>query len=486
MTESVSTPAPTLTTLSSEARQAIHEAALTILSEIGMKILHPGALDLLRSAGCPIERENIAKIPGRLVLRSVDSAPSNIAVFDRLGDRAMDLGGRRAYFGTGSDLIYAHEADTGRRHQCILEDIGRAAAVADALPNIDFIMSFAHPHEVNPDRSYVLSFHAMATHSTKPIVNTAKGRDDLHRMWEMACVLRGGEQQLREKPYFIHYAEPISPLKFPFDSLDKLLFCAEKAVPAIYSPAPIAGSTAPMSIAGHVAQGLAESFCGLVIHQLANKGAPFLMGMGPAVLDMTTSQCSYNAPEYLMAYQAMIEMSLFYDLPNWGYAGTSDSQVPDEQAAFEAGLETYIAAMAGSNLNHDVGYLDFGRTGSLEMMVALDEMIDQVRRMCRGIPVDEEQLAVDVVREVGADGNFLTHPHTLRHVRATQWRPKLISRAGFEKWQAAGETTLMDRTRKKLQRILDQHLPVPVEPEMAAAIQHLADTYLPSPAGRPV
>jgi trimethylamine--corrinoid protein Co-methyltransferase len=479
MTPSGTTIAPKLTILSEDAKQAIHEAALTILEDIGMKILHPVALDRLRSAGCPVENEYLVKIPSDLVLQSLDSPPSNIEIYDRLGNHVMDLGGRRSYFGTGSDLIYAHEADTGKRHQCVLEDIGIAASVSDALPNIDFIMSFAHPHEVNPDRSYVLSFQAMASHSVKPIVNTAKGRDDLNKMWEIACLLRGGEEKLRQQPYFIHYSEPISPLKFPFDSLDKALFCAEKGVPLIYSPAPIAGSTAPMSIAGHVAQGLAECFCGLVIHQLTAQGAPFLMGMGPAVLDMATSQCSYNAPEYIMAYQAIIEMSLFYDLPNWGYAGTSDSQVPDEQATLESGLETYIAAMSGSNLNHDVGYLDFGRTGSLEMMVVLDEIIDQVRRMCRGIPIDSDFLGVDAIRDVGPDGNFLTHPHTLKHMRATQWRPRLISRAGFEKWQAAGETTLMERAREQLARIRAGHKPIPIEPEIAARIQALVDRYDP-------
>jgi len=480
MTDSKRSFPPTLTFLSTEAKQAIHAAALSILADIGVKILHEGALATLKAAGCAAgENSNIVKIPSELVLRAVDSAPNNIEIFNRSGEKVMDLGGRRAYFGTGSDLIYAYDAATGERHQCVLSDVGRAALVADALPNIDFIMSFAHPSDVVPERSYLLSFQAMATHSVKPIVNTAQGRRDLEKMWEIARTLRGSEEALREKPYFIHYAEPISPLKFPFDSLDKLLFCAEKGVPAIYSPAPIAGSTAPMTIAGHVAQGLAECFCGLVIHQLTAAGAPFLMGMGPAVLDMATSQCSYNAPEYLMAYQAMIEMSLFYDLPNWGYAGTSDSQLPDEQAAFEAGLETFWAAMAGSNLNHDVGYLDFGRTGSLEMIVILDEVIDQVRRMATGIPVDEDMLALDTIRAVGPDGNFLTQPHTLKHMRATQWRPRLISRQGFEKWQAAGATSLMDRARQRLRQILSNHRPAALETAMAADIQTVADRYSP-------
>ncbi|UCE53204.1 MAG: trimethylamine methyltransferase family protein [Desulfobacterales bacterium] len=468
---------PNLSFLSDADKDQIHQAALRILSEIGMKLFHDEALALLKDAGCIVEKGGIAKIPGKLVQQAIDNAPGNIPIYDRESNPAMDLGGHRSYFGTGSDLIYSLDSKKNQRHQCVLDDVSLAARVADALPNIDFIMSFAHPSDIAPERAYLLSFQVMAANSTKPIVCTAKGRDDLSEMWQIARILRNGEDSLRSKPYFIHYAEPISPLKHPFDSVDKLLFCAEKSIPVIYSPAPIAGSTAPMTIAGHVAQGMAESFCGLMIHQLKSKGAPFLMGMGPAVLDMATGECSYNAPEYLLAYLAAIEMSHYYDLPNWGYAGTSDSQIPDEQASFEAGLLTFLSTMAGSNLNHDVGYLDFGRTGSLEMIVIQDECIDQVRRLCRGIPVNDEMLALDVIREVGSEGNFLTHPHSLKHLRTTQWRPKLSNRLGYLEWKASGGTSLLERAQQRLKNILHEHRPLPTPQDQAQKIQKRVDQF---------
>ena len=130
--------------------------------------------------------------------------------------------------------------------------------------------------------------------------------------------------------------------------------------PAIYSPAPLAGGTAPITVAGHTAQGVAESLFGLVIHQLRRPGAPFLFGIGPAVLDMATSQSSYNAPEYLMTFLCQIEMARWLDLPNWGYGGTSDSQVVDAQAGMEIAELTFLSLAAGSNLNHDIGYIDYG------------------------------------------------------------------------------------------------------------------------------
>ena len=419
----------------------------------------------------------MVKIAQELVLKSIDSAPDNIAIYDRESKHVMDLGGHRSYYGTGSDLIYSLDSQTMLRHRCALDDVARAARVADAMPNLDFIMSFAHPSDIPAPQAYLHSFQAMAASSVKPIVCTAADRSDLSEIWEIGRILRDGEDELRAKPYAIYYGEPVSPLQHSVESVDKLLFCAEKSMPAIYSPAPIAGSTAPMTVAGHVAQGLAECFCGLVIHQLKAGGAPFIMGMGPAVLDMATAQCSYNAPEYLLSYIAIIEMSHFYNLPNWGYAGTTDSQIPDEQAAFEAGLETFIAEMAGSNLNHDVGYLDFGRTGSLDMIIILNEIIDQVRRLYRGIPVNEDTLALDVIREVGSDGNFLVHRHTLEHLQSTQWRPKLINRTGYEKWEASGRISLLQRAQQKLQQILQEHRPIPIPADKARIIQKRVDQF---------
>lgn len=468
---STSTISPFLTFLDLPARTRIYDAAVTVLSDIGMRIQQDEALDLLKGAGCDIGENQTVLISADLLARCLKMAPSHIPIHNRLGQPVMDLGGRRPYFGTGSDLIFAID-DLARTHRvCVLNDVVRAARVCDALPNIDFIMSFAAPRDVPAQHSFLMEFWRMAEHSIKPIVCTAEGRRDLSEIWEIAAILRGGDAALQAEPYIIHYAEPISPLKHPASSLDKLLFCAEKHIPLVYSPAPIAGSTAPMTIAGHIAQGLAECLCGLVIHQLKSPGAPFLMGMGAAVLDMSTSQCSYNAPEYYMAYLGMIEMSHHLNLPSWGYAGTSDSKIPDEQAVFEAGVLTYLAALAGANLNHDVGYLDFGRTGSLEMIVVCDEIIDQVRRLMRGIPVDDETLALDVIREAAAQGEFLTHPHTLKHVRATQWRPRLICRKGYEDWLAAGSTSLLQRARTRLATILETHQSAAVPDQQRLAIE---------------
>ncbi|MGD8391852.1 MAG: trimethylamine methyltransferase family protein, partial [Desulfobacterales bacterium] len=141
---------PTLTFLSDQDKDKIHQAALKILAQIGMKILHAQVLELLADAGCRVEKDHIVKIPADRVMQALESTPKNIALYDREANHCMDVGGRRAYFGTGSDLIFSHDAIQNERRPCVLEDVCRAARVADALPNIDFVMSFAHPSDRPP------------------------------------------------------------------------------------------------------------------------------------------------------------------------------------------------------------------------------------------------------------------------------------------------------------------------------------------------
>jgi len=470
---------PALRFLTEEAKASIHHAALRILDEVGVQVMHEEASTLLSHAGCRVDPEGWVKIPSGMVERALRSAPENIPVYNRSGERAMDLGADRSYFGTGSDLLYTHDPGGRSRHRSLLRDVSRGALVCDALPNLDFIMSFAHPSDVPPKKAYLWSFQAMAGNSTKPIVCTAEGRGDLAKIWEISAILRGSEAEAQAMPYFIHYAEPTSPLKHPFDSLDKLLFCAEKGIPVVYSPAPMAGATAPITIPGHVAQGLAECLSGLVIHQLKRRGSPYIMGMGPAVMDMATAQSSYNAPEYYLGYVAYVEMTHFYNLPSWGYAGTSDSQIPDEQASFEAGVCTMLSCLTGANLNHDVGYLDFGRTGSLEMIVLSDEVIGMMRRVRRGMEVDDETLALEVVGEAGAKGDFLSHRHTMKHFSEVQWRPALISRAGYDRWKQGGSKSLLERAGEKLRRILQTHHPVPIPEQQSGAVSDLVERFEP-------
>jgi trimethylamine--corrinoid protein Co-methyltransferase len=463
--------------LDEDGKRAIYEAALAILHDVGMRLDHDEGRELMVGGGAELDGEERVRVPADMVADARESAPAAVEVFDRAGRPALHLGGHRCHFGTGSDLMNLYDLETGERRPASLDDVGSAARLVDALDNLDFVMSSAYAHELDASRAYLAAFATMVTNTVKPIVTTAEHAGDLAAMRRIAALVRGGDEPLAAMPYFVVYDQPSSPLTHPAESIDKLLFCADAGVPVIYSPAPLAGATAPLTAAGHVAQGTAEALFGLVLHQLRAPGAPFLFGIGPAVLDMQTMQSSYNAPEYLKAYAGAVEMAKWLDLPNWGYAGTSDAQSLDAQAGMEAGELTLLSLLLGSNLNHDIGYLDFGLTGSFEQIVLTDEFLALNRRLLDPIEVNEETLALDVVAAVGPGGDFVSQRHTARHMRSAQWRPTVLNRLSHDRWRDDGAPDARERARRKALRLLAEHTPPPLDAGLLAGIAAVAEAY---------
>jgi len=469
--------------LSERDKGAIYDAALEILSNVGMVVHHAEALALLARAGCRVEPGGRVFVPAHLVERARESAPAAVPMYDRGGAPAMELGGRNAYFGTGSDLMWTGDLETGERRLSTLDDVGRAARLVDAASHMDFAMSSAYPSEVEPRHAYVLTFLTMMHNTEKPIVAIATGGRDLRTIRDLAAVLRGGREELRARPYFAVYAEPCSPLEHPFDSIEKVLVCARAGIPCVYVPAPLTGATAPVTVAGYMAQGTAESFLGLVVGQLCRPGAPFVFGHGHAVLDMTTAQSCYNAVEGLTIEMGMVAMAKWLDLPNFANAGTTDSQLVDAQAGIDIATETLLVMQAGSNLNHNAGYLDFGLSGTLEGIVIVDEVIAQDRRLLGGIQVDAEALALEVTAKVGPGGHFLRERHTRRHYHEDHWRPTLFNRLGRPAWEAQGATDLQERARRKALDMLAGHQVRPLEPRVAWSCDDLVARFLSGDGG---
>lgn len=459
--------------LSDSDKRDIYRAALWVLSDVGMTLHHEGAVQLLLDAGASVDSSGRVRVPKRLVEQARDSVPSVIRVYDREGDLAMELGHYNSYFGTGSDLMSTYDVETGEHRPSSLEDVARAARLVDALANIDFVMSSAYPTEVGPHEAYLRSYSEMMRNTTKPLVMTAVDGKDLRVMCDVAALLRGGDENLRNKPYFIVYNEPVSPLSHSVESVEKLLVCAETGVPSVYASAQIMGATAPVTVAGHLVQGIAECLFGMVLHQLRRPGAPFVFGSGLAVLDMGTSQCLYNSVESYLTEMGQVEMAKWLDVPNFGLAGSTDSHLVDAQNGLEIAELTLLVMQAGSNLNHDVGYMDFGLTGSLESIVITDEFVGMNRRLMAGIEVTHESLALDVIAAVGPGGSFLGEAHTRKHLRPNRWQPTILNRRSRDNWLLDGSPDLRERARRKALGLLSSHEVKPLPAEVADALERV-------------
>ena len=459
----VATHQPRMRVLNREQAGAIHTAALEILQEIGFRMEHPGALSMLVDAGAKIAQPDWVKLPAAIVEKAIKSAPRQIDLYDQRGNVAMQLVNGNSFYGTGSDATFTVDVVTGERRRAVLGDVANFARLVDGLENISFAMSMANPEDVPIEDIYVHVFAEMVRNTSKPIVFIADSGKDIARIHEIACHVASGEENLRRKPFLLNYSEAISPLRFPHNVMEKLIFCAEHRIPICLPSGSNAGGGAPVTLAGAMAMGIAENLVGLTVHQLVGTGAPFLFGPNVSVLDMKSTVVSYGCPEWSLTQAALADMrDEIYGLPVWAFAGASDAKVMDAQAGAEAMFSIITGMLSGANLIHDVGFLEYGSTSSLEMVTMADELVAMSRFFTRGIPVDAQTLALDAIERVGTGGPgsiFLTDDHTFEHFMEAQFLPRLLDRSRYDAWKEAGATDLYDRCNREARRILEEHQP---------------------------
>ena len=455
--------------------EAIHAATLRVLERTGVKLHHDGATKLLADAGCKVYENNIVKIPRPLVEKCMDSAPGEFMLYDRNGENPLTIGGRNSYFGTGVTNPNFLDVDTNERKPTCVQDIVNAAKVADYLPNIDWLMPLGSVQDTPAQVSDIYEFEAAVSNSTKPIVFICHDVKGVSDVFEMAETIAGGEQQLRDKPFVLSYPEPVSPLVHMREAVEKLLFSAEKGSPIIYTPAPMSGATAPVTMAGLLVQANAECISGLVIAQLTQPGVPFVVGGVLTIMDMSTGLITYGAPEMSLLLAGFADIAHYYNLPTWGTAGCSDSKLPDEQAAIEATFSSFVNALSGLNLIHDPGFLEGAMLGSLEMLVMTNEIAGMAKRFLKGITVNEETLAEDVIHTVGPGGHFLGEEHTVKYFRHEHWRPLMLDRRCYHAWKEDGGETMGQRVKDKIREILKDHQPQPLPKEILKKLREIRE-----------
>jgi trimethylamine--corrinoid protein Co-methyltransferase len=264
------------------------------------------------------------------------------------------------------------------------------------------------------------------------------------------------------------YINVTTGLRHNEEALQKLFYLADKGLPALYVPVGMAGATAPVTVAGCQVIWNTGTLVGLVLSQLKREGAPYVMaGWGSNGLDMRTMIQPYADPDKRGVAQAM---GHFYGLPMFGLGGCSDSQCLDQQAGIEAALTLMVTALSGSHIVHDVGYLESGMCYSLAQLVICDEILGWLEHCLGEVDVSDEALAVDLIDEIGPDGQYLDHQHTAAHYRE-RWYPTVFSRDTHDNWLAKGGKTLAQRAAQRVEEILAEHKPEPLPGDVAQEIK---------------
>ena len=463
-----------LNVLSKDEVERIHLAILQVFEKTGVKVYSRRALEILKNAGAEVEEKTFCvKIPSYLIEECIKNAPKYIHLYSRDSKLQLKLERDNFYTVLGSTVVNVIDPETFKRVKGRKEYVAKAAKVVDALPNIHIAAQFCLALDCSPEVQELHELEAVFTNTVKPVMAIAYSPKGAKKIIEMAAIIKGGIEKLRKEPLLFMYTEPTSPLEYSEKALDTLIETVKLGIPVLSAPCVQAGATGPVSLAGTLVQSFVESLTGLILAQLTKKGAPTIIGEVSTVMDMRTGVMSYGAPEFSIINVASSQLAHYYGIPFFGTGGCSDSKLPDEQAVAEAATSLFAAMLSRTNLIHDVGYLEGAMTGSLEMVVIIDELFSMMSRIIKGIKIDEETLALNVINDVGPGGHYLAHKHTLKLFSEEHWLPSLIDRRRYEPWKADGEKDMVTRAREKLQRILREHEPEPLPKEIKQELANI-------------
>lgn len=452
----------------------IHESALTVLDEVGIQLGGEPFLQIFSDAGCKVERDGRVRIPSRVVKEALEKVPHRVLLYGRGEIPPLDLGARRVYLGTGGAAINILDLDSGEVREPTLADLGNIAWLVENLENIHFLLRPVVARDVSQEELDVNKFYICLANTNKHVMASAGSAEKVEQVIELAAMIAGGKRELQERPIISFVtAWMVSPLKLDTAACEVLLTAVEEDIPVALSSAPVSGSTAPATLAGSLVQVHAEELSGIVLTQAIREGARVLYGPVPGVADMRTMAYMGGAIESGLLNAACVQLAGLIDVPIYSEAGLTEAKVPDIQAGYEKAMNIILIALAGGNyIHHSAGMLESMLTVAYEQFVIDNDINGMALRALRRILVNEDTLAVEVIKQAALKGNYLTQRHTLNHLRdGSRFSPLVTDRRSRVEWEKGGKLETRARARAVAGEILRRKRLNMISPEIDEKIR---------------
>jgi trimethylamine--corrinoid protein Co-methyltransferase len=450
-----------LEVLDTDLVQQVISEGIALLEDPGVRVHNQEALELLAKAGAQVDSQSqVARIPEDIIRQALKTAPGEFTLFSLSGEPAVHYVGDKIHFDPGSGGLTVVDRQTERPRLPLTNDLVDFMKLVEALPQIDAQSTAFVCSDVVPEIGDLYRLYLALNYMNKPIVTGAFRKDTWGTMKEMLSAVAGGDEALASKPTAVFDVCPSPPLLWSDTTCQHLIDCARFSIPAQLISMPLAGATAPVTLAGAITQHTAESLSGVAIHQLAKAGAPIVWGGSPAVFDMRQGSTPMGAVETWMISSGNVQIGKALGLPTHAYMGMSDSKIIDAQSGLESMGSNLVAALSGANIISGCGMLDFESCLSFEKLVIDAEAIGMAKRFVRGIEVRDDPIALDVMRKAGHKGDFLALPHTRKWYREEQYMPSdVIDRVSFERWKSQGEKSTLDRARDRVEKLVAAYQP---------------------------
>ncbi len=462
-----------LRVLSEKQIERIHEAALRVLAEVGVEVGESSVRDLLVRKGAKAEGSRV-RFGRRVVETALESAPSRFSLHARGSHASLELGAGEVYLGTGGAAIRVLDSEQEKFRESTLQDLAELAWLVENLDNIHFFLRPVIARDIPDEELDENTLFACLANTQKHVTMAASSPESVDRLVHMAALIAGGEEEFKARPFLsLTCSWMVSPLRVDAGVTNVLQRAVEQGIPVMLSSAPMAGSTAPASLAGLLTQVHAEELSGVVLSQAIRSGAPVLYGPVPAAASFRTMAYLGGAVESGLMNAAAVQLAHYVGLPIYSDAGLTEAKGADVQAGMEKATNVILVALAGGDyVHHAAGMLDSMLGVSFEQYVVDNDVCGMALRAREGIRVDEETVAEELIGKVGPGGNFLAQRHTVTMARSDEYfHPLTAVRESLSDWEKRGGAGARQRAKEIVAQVLGKERPQFIPQDAEAKIR---------------
>lgn len=441
--------------LDTESIERIHLNSLKVLKEVGVVVKDAWVLDIFKKNDAIVDKKKaLVRLPNELVTKAITSTPKEVRFCSRNGETLLLKQGEHFHF-SGADMLYTLDFATGKYRNSTKEDVINFTRIADYLPRIKGMCPQVYAKNGNPKISELSTMESLVLNTSKHC-NWAPLTYNAAKMWiEIGKILCNGKE-LSTMPVISMTVSPTSPLQYDEESAKTFICGVQHGVPLISLSAPIAGATAPFTLAGALTIQNSENLFALTLSQLIKRGAPFIYGGGCTIMDMSVGEVCHGGPEFPLMFNFTARLANFYGIPSYSPVSQTDSKIVDLQAGIEKMACYLVATLSGLNLTLGAGSLAGSKVASYEQLVIDHELLKRTERFKRGVEVDDDSLALSTIGRVRQGGNYLGEQHTLKWLRSGEhFYSRLFDRTGL----GVEKQSLLDRAHEKVKKILGQYIP---------------------------
>lgn len=468
--------------LSENEIELVHEKTIRILEETGVSVLSQKALAVLEAGGARVDsRTKRAWIPEDLVKETVKRIPKKTKLCARNPKQDMPvprLG--PPYMATNGTAVYAPDPRTGKRRATTGRDLADFMILCDALDPLDYVWPIVTAHDA-PQSTHALSELAISLqNTTKHVQGEAMSADEAKAEIEVASEIVGGKDELAKRPIFSVIQCPICPLEFEKGSVEAVMEFARAGIPVVSMSMALCGLTSPVTLAGTIALVNAENIASFCISQMTKAGAPVVYSSESTAPDMRSGEIHYGSLEEVLLASAGAQMAKHYGVPSMvgGFGAGLAGETPGIHLNPAELVFTFMTSMTSTDFASGIGGLDQAKGAALEQVVIDCDLWEQVREMRKELLLDDTRFVTDIIRQVGPGGTFLKTPHTAKNMRKELFLPVGEKADLFAMYRLDGDQKrIVESARTRARKILDVHVPEPLEASVRMKIDTLLRRY---------